>query len=788
MAKAIRNAIAVFVLGASGAWAQELVQRYCVGCHSTAAKAGGLVLQDLDPSHAADQPDIWEKVIRRVSAGEMPPKGMPRPDAAAAGAFTKALTEQLDASAEHRPFAGRPVIRRLNRTEYGNAIHDLLALDTSVSSQLPQDGLAAGFDNIGDALSLSPVLLEQYLKLARKNSYLATGTGESSPVTTSYTSTGPQSVWQGEDMPFGTRGGASVHHYFARDGEYSLRAFLLGGDRLSTADDVRAMSPTEGVRFFQTKIPVKAGAHTFVATFPDDYAEREGPTLNPSGLGGAALGGPVDAQGSAIRPAIDFLLDGKPVKRFEIKGPYPGEAAAYVTGPPILEKVEISGPYNPTGIAETPSRERIFVCRPGQGVTESACAAKIVNTLARRAFRRDVTTADTKPYMDAWRAARLKGNFDEATAAALRRILVAPDFLFRLETDPAGAAPGSVAPVGDFELASRLSFFLWSSIPDDELLNCASRGQLKNPAVLKQQVTRMLADPRAEALVGNFAVQWLGLRAAAEALPDPAAFPEYDAALSDAFQKETQLFVRSVIRENHSILDLIDADYTFVNERLAKFYGIPGVTGPGFRRVSKLEGTERGGILGQGAILVMTSHPNRTSPVLRGNWILTNLLNSPPPPPPPGVPPLDLSPVNGKPLTTRQQVERHRASATCSSCHSRIDPLGFALENFDPIGRWRTRDAGGDIDPSGQLSSGEEIAGPQGLRKYLLNHRDRFVGAIEARLMTFALGRQLESRDQPAIRKVVRDAEAQGYKFSDLILGTVVSVPFRMRQIQENKD
>ena len=774
-------------LAVCGALAQDLTARYCVGCHSAAGKAGGLVLQGLDESHPEAQPDIWEKVIRRVGAGEMPPRGMPRPDAATTAAFVRSLTDGLDAAAERHPFAGRPVIRRLNRTEYGNAIRDLLALDVPVAAELPQDGLAGGFDNIGDALSMSPVLLEQYIKLARKISYMATGTGDASPVTTTYTVTGTQAVWQGEDLPFGSRGGTSLRHYFPRDGEYSLRAFLLGGDRLSTADDVRAMSPTEGVRFFQTRVPVKTGVHTFVVTFPDDFAEREGPVPNPGGLGGAAFGGPVDAQGSAIRPAIDFLVDGKAVKRFEIRGPYAGEAAAYITGPPVLEKVEISGPYNPTGISETASRERIFVCRPGKGVAEAACASKILNTLARRAFRRDVTAEDLKPYRDAWRAARAKGGFDEAIAAALRRMLVAPDFLFRLERDPAGAAPGSAAPVSDFELASRLSFFLWSSIPDDELLNAASRGQLKNPAALRQQVTRMLADPRAEAMVDNFAVQWLGLRAAAEALPDPAAYPEFDSALSDAFQKETLLFVRSVLRENRPILDLVGADYTFLNERLAKFYGVPGVTGPGFRRVSNMKEAQRGGILGQGSMLVMTSHPNRTSPVLRGNWILTNLLNAPPPPPPPGVPPLDVSPVNGKPLTTRQQVERHRASASCASCHARMDPLGFALENFDPVGKWRTRDAGGEIDASGELSSGEEIKGPQGLRDFLLSHPDRFVGAAVSRLATFALGRQLESRDQPAVRKIVRDAAPQGYRFSDLVLGTVNSVPFRMREIQESK-
>lgn len=793
--KALPFALAILLsaLG-TGALAQDnaaplgLINQYCVTCHSQSAKAGGLVLQGLDPAHAAAQPDVWEKVIGRVRSGEMPPRGAPRPDPATASAFTNMLTGDLDAAAERNPFPGRPVIRRLNRTEYGNAIRDLLALDLPISSELPQDGVAGGFDNIGDALSMSPVLLEQYLKLARRISNLATGLGDASPVTTVFPATKTQAAWQGEDLPFGTRGGASVRFYFPRDGEYGLRAFLLGTNRLPVNGDFKFMSPIEGVRFFQAKVQVKAGLHTFVATFPDEFAEREGPTLNASGVGGAAQGGPVDAQGSAIRFGIDFLLDGQRVKQFEIRGPFPGEAADYISGPPVLERVEISGPYNATGVSDTPSRRQIFVCRPARVPDEPACASRILSTLVRRAFRRDVTADDVQPYLKAWRTARVKSSFDDSIAAALRRVLVAPDFLFRLEMDAPGAAPGSVQPVRDFELASRLSFFLWSSIPDDELLNAASKGQLKNPTVLSQQVKRMLADSRAESLVENFAVQWLGLRATAESLPDLAAYPEYDAALGDAFQQETRLFVRSVLREDRSILDLVNADYTYLNDGLAKVYGIPGITGPGFRRVPITGQAQRGGILGQGGILMMTSHTNRTSPVLRGNWILTNLLNSPPPPPPPGVPPLDVSPVDGKPLTTRQQVERHRASAACASCHAKMDPLGFALENFDVLGRWRTKDAGGNIDPSGQLASGEDLSGPAGLRKYLTSHPDQFVGAAVARLMTFALGRQVESRDQPAIRKIVRTAKSDGYKFSDLILGAVDSAPFRMRQTQENKD
>ncbi len=403
----------------------------------------------------------------------------------------------------------------------------------------------------------------------------------------------------------------------------------------------------------------------------------------------------------------------------------------------------------------------------------------------RRAFRRDVTAEDLRPYLSAYRAARLKSSFDESIAGVLRRVLVAPEFLFRLEFDSGAARQGSVYPLKPFELATRLSFFLWSSIPDDDLLNAASTGKLVDPAVLKQQVTRMLADERAQSLVDNFGAQWLGLRALADTQPDADAYPEFDEALREAFQAESRLFIQSVIRENRSALDLVNAEYTFLNERLAKLYGVPGVVGPGFRRVSLASHPERGGLLGQGAVLMMTSHTNKTSPVLRGNWILTNLLNSPPPPPPPGVPPLEQSAIGGKSLTTRQLVERHRASPACSNCHVRMDPLGFALENFDVIGRWRTSDAGGPVDSSSKLPNGETLDGPSGLRASILSRADDFVSGAVGRLMTFALGRQLDGRDQPAIRKIVRETAPGRYRFSDLILGIVNSVPFRMRQAQE---
>lgn len=754
---------------------QGFLDRYCVTCHNQKAKTAGLVLENSGPEHPDAHPGLWERVVRRLNAGEMPPAGLPRPDASSINAFTSGVINDLDAAARRAPYAGRPVIRRLNRLEYSNAIRDLLAIELPVAVELPPDGIADGFDNIGDALSMSPVLLEQYLKVARKVSGIAVGVGDPSPVTEIFLAPEAQSHWLGEGLPFGTRGGIRVRHYFPLDGEYSLRAFI-GRDQLPHA---------EGVRFFQTRVGVKAGSHVVMVTFPDEFAEREGPVPNVAGLGGPALGGPLDTRGSAIHPTIEFRVDSRRVKLFEIGGISVGEAAfAGQPGPPTLDRIEISGPYDVKGAGDTPSQRRIFVCRPATSRDEAACASKILYTLTRRAFRRDVTAADVQPFLAAYTAARLKQSFRSSVAAALRDVLLAPDFLFRLEFDPAGAAPGTAQRISDWELATRLSFFLWSSIPDDQLLDTARSGRLREKAILGQEVQRMLADPRATTMADNFAEQWLGLRGLGELKPDRQIYPEFDSGLMADFEQETRLFVRSVIHENRSVLDLIGANYSYLNERLARVYGIRGVIGPGFRRVSLTDYPERGGLLGQGSILLLTSHTTKTSPILRGKWILDNLLNSPPPPPPPGVPPLDESTANGKKLTTRQQIERHRSNAVCASCHSRMDPWGFALENFDVVGKWRTRDEGGTIDSSARLPNGETFSGPEGLKRVLLS-RPAFVEATVTRLLTYALGRKLDSRDQPAIRGILRQTEAGGYRFQDLIEAIVNSVPFQMRQTQE---
>ena len=750
-----------------------LLKNYCLACHNHSSGSGGLSLEGFSAENPGAHPDVWEKVARKLSAGEMPPPGMPRPGKATLESFTAGLIADLDTAAQETPHAGRPVIRRLNRTEYTNAIRDLLSIELPLADQLPPDGQAAGFDNIGDALSMSPLLLERYLKVARRVSQLAVGVSDPSPVTEIFQATETQALWQGAGMPFGTRGGIRVSYYFPYDGEYDLRAFL----------ERQTLNPRKGVRFFRTRVSVNAGPHAVVVTFPDEFAVREGPVLNVSGPGGTRLGGPLDVLGTAIRPTIDFRLDGRRVKLFEIAGMNASEAAfGGPPGPPTLGRIEIAGPYNVRGVSETPSRKRILLCEPEGTGDEAACASKILSAVVRRAFRRDVTPADVRPFLATYTATRQKQGFEFSLAAALRDVLLAPDFLFRLESDPPSVAPGNAHLVSDFELASRLSFFLWNSIPDDELLDMAGNGKLRDPALLDREVRRMLSDQRASTLVDNFAAQWLGLRGLEEFRPDRKVYPEFDSSLRGAFLRETRLFIRSVIRENRSILDLLGADYTYLNERLARNYGISDVVGPGFRRVSLAGNTERGGLLGQGSILMVTSHPAKTSPVLRGKWVLDNLLNSPPPPPPANVPALDESSGDEKKLTMREQVERHRADPACASCHARIDPLGFALENFDVIGRWRTQDEGASIDPSGSLPNGATFSGPRGLRNLLLNRPERFVGATVERLMTYALGRELGARDQPTVRQIVRSTEAGRYRFSDLIIAIVRSVPFQMRQ------
>jgi hypothetical protein len=593
----------------------EFIRTYCLDCHDSRLKTGGLVLEGLATDSLNDRAEIWEKVVKRLDADEMPPPTAPkRPHPALSHAIKASLIANLDAGAKRRPFAGRTVIRRLNRTEYGNAVRDLLHIDFfPYAGDLPQDGSADGFDNIADSLSISPVLLESYLKVARNVSLLAIGEGDAGRVTERFAASKPQGVWLGEGMPFGTRGGILVKKYFPRDGEYDLRAVLNNAD----------LTPIECVRFFHIRVPVTTGAHTFIVTFPQTLTEREGPVPNLSGAGGRPLGGPVDPKGSVTRPTVMFLLDGKKLKEFEIVGPTASEGAFGARpGPPTLIRAEVSGPYNAGPPSDTASRRHIFICKPRSPSEEPACTANILTTLLRRAWRQNVSPADLKPFQSAFASYRQKNGFELAIGIALRDILVSPGFLFRLEFDPPGAKPAQVYRVNDFDLASRLSFFLWSSIPDDRLLAAATGGRLHAPPVLEGEVRRMLSDGRADS-IENFASQSLGLTEADKFQPDGKLYPEFDEQLRDAFRTEMRLFLRSILRENRSVMDLINANYTFLDERLAALYGIANVKGPGFRRVTLPGDSPRGGVLGMGLILMPTSHTNKTSPVYRGKWILS---------------------------------------------------------------------------------------------------------------------------------------------------------------------
>ena len=736
---------------------RALADRYCVMCHNQKARTGGVSLEGLDWAHPGTSAAVLEKVVRKVRTGEMPPAGLPRPDAATAAAFANELVDALDRYAAANPDPGRPAAHRLNRAEYSNAIRDLLALDTQAGSTLPVDDSGYGFDNIGAVLSVSPALLERYMSAARSISRMAVGDIHMKPGEDEFTvRRSPRNERVSGDLPFDSRGGMSFAYYFPLDAEYRIRVKMAG-------DDSANASP------YEFRLPVKAGLRTVGVTFLRENWKPEIP-IPASQRGGAPAGPPPQRP-----PAeLDLRLDGAQLKRFEVPGG-PGGGSQQV------DKVLIAGPYNPTSPGDTPSRQKIFVCHPTAG-DEDSCAHTILASLARRAFRRPVTEADIQPLMAFYRNGRGEGDFDRGIQKALQAMLVSPDFLYRIERDPPAAG---VCRISDLELVSRLSFFLWSSIPDDQLLALAEQGKLQDPAVLDREVRRMLADPRADALVGNFAGQWLYLRNLAADKPDPEAFPEFDESLRQSFYQETSLFFQSIMREDRSLLDLVDADYTYLNQRLAEHYGVPDIYGSQFRKVT-LTDPNRGGLLGQGSILTVTSYPNRTSVVQRGKWILETLLGAPPPPPPPDVPAFPEKSKDGKQLSMRQAMEQHRANAVCASCHSRMDPLGFALENFDGVGKWRTEDAGAAIDPSGKLPDGTQVSGPAGLKKVLATtRRDDFLTTAAQKMLTYALGRGLEYYDQPAVRSILRESARDNYRFSSLVAAIVHSTPFQMRRTQE---
>ena len=739
------------------------VGTYCVGCHNDRAKTAGLSLQNLDLADVPAHAEVWEKVARKVRSGEMPPSTVRlRPDTQASTAFAAFLEETLDRAAAAHPDPGRATVHRLNRAEYSNAIRDLLGVDVRPGEWLPVDDSGYGFDNIAAVLSTSPALLDRYMSAAHKVSWLAVGDMAQKPVEDIYDAKrdplkGSRNERLNDDLPFDSRAGIVAKHYFPLDAEYVFKVRVLGVQPDGEQPDIDP---------YQVRVPVKAGLHTLGVTSPRENLKPERDA--PAGGVGGGRGGTTE-----IPWPVDLRLDGARLKRFDV----------VAATSPEINKLVVGGPYAPAGRGDTLSRRRIFVCHASQPAREPACARTILTALARRAFRRPVTKTDVDPLYAFYEQRRAVADFESGIQAAIEAMLVAPEFLFRIEQDPASAKPGEPHRVTDVELASRLSFFLWSSIPDEELLALAERGGLSDPAALERQVRRLLDDPRADALVSNFAGQWLQLRNVDTVKPDPILLP-FDEALRQAFLTETTLVVSSIVREDRSLLDLLSADYTFVNQRLAEHYGIPRIYGSQFRRVA-LADVNRRGLLGQGSVLTVTSYPNRTSVVQRGKWILENLLGTPPPPPPADVPALKAAP-HGKLLTMREQMEAHRTNPTCAACHARMDPIGFALENYDAIGKWRTEDAGTAIDARGTLPDGTEFEGPAGLSQLLLTkYRDDFVRTATEKLLTYALGRGVEHFDAPTIRSIGRQAARDNYRISSLVLAIVNSAPFQMRKASD---
>jgi hypothetical protein len=758
---------------------QRVLTQYCQGCHNDTSKAGNFSVQALRTADPAAHADAFEKVLRKVQLGEMPPRGRPAPPKQTLQQFTSYLAGSLDRSAAVKPDPGRATLRRLNRVEYANAVRDLLDLNIDVSKDLPADDSGHGFDNIAEVLTVSPTLMDRYIRVAGRVSRTATGLASRAPVTTDFRPVQDPYVNQraSDALPLDSRGGGAFPFHAPYDGSYRITV------------DINQASGTETRRLPENRIemtaPLTAGQHSIGASFPRRLTlEQSLVPLTPQTLRGPR---------PSTKPAdiaLDIHVDGARVKRLMVAAHASGVLDTGELSPQVIyardvQQISVQGPINPKGAGSTPSRRRIFSCWPSAKMTEAACARSILARLTRHAYRRPVTDADLAPLLKMYAQGRLDGGFENGIEAAVQMVLVSPHFLFVREADPAGAAPGAVHRLGDLELATRLSLFLWSSIPDAPLLALAEKNQLGNPAILKREVTRMLADPKAMALTQNFAGQWLYLRRLEFQTPDKLAFPAFDTRLRGAMLTETNLFFDSVVRENRSATDLLDADYTFLNQRLAEHYGIPGIYGSSFRRVTLDEGSNRGGLLGQASILTVTSYNDRTSIVLRGKWILDNLLAAPPPPPPANVPALED--VKGaKLLTVREQMELHRANPVCASCHSRMDPLGFALENFDAVGAWRQTVSGRKIDVATEMSDGTKFEGPKGLRTVLLAHKDAFVEAFTERLMTYAMGRGVTGADMPAIR-AVRDAAAKDDdRIHAIILGIVQSVPFTMRRTPQS--
>ena len=767
---------------------REFLNRYCITCHNETARTAGLMLDQANVVNVSEDAPVWEKVIRKLRAGQMPPPQMPRPTQVSLDAFTTYLKTELDRVAADNPNSGRSPVQRLNRTQYANAIRDLLAVEIDSASLLPADDSRHGFDNIGDVLTVSPVLLERYLSAARKIRRIAIGDPDAGPAFETYNISKylMQDDRASEDLPFDSRGGIAVRHYFPLDAEYIIQVRLQRNSR----ELIRGLLEEP----HQLDIRLDGGRLRLLTIGGERYG-RSASIFSSGGTGDPAQENYERTADEALEvrfPAaagvhlvqVAFLKENsvpeKPLQPRMTQDDY----LQYKGGEPAVAKVSIGGPYDAKGLGETASRRKIFLCRPAVSQEEGPCAEKILSTLARRAYRRPLTDEDLRTLLRFYRAGSSEGGFEVGIGKALQRILVGPEFLFRIEQDPENVAQNTAYEITDLELASRLSFFLWSSIPDDELLDLAEGGKLSDSVVLEEQVRRMLSDSRSQALVDNFGAQWLHLRNLRSMIPDLEAFPYWDENLRRAFQQETELFFGSILREDRSVLDLLRADYTFVNERLAQHYGIPEIYGSHFRRVT-LSDERRRGLLGQGSILTVTSYPNRTSPVLRGKWVLDNVLGTPPPPPPPNIPELRDRDEGGKILSMRQQMEQHRSNPVCASCHRLMDPLGFALENFDAIGRWRMTEGSTPIDSSGVLPDGTQFEGPVELSKILVRKKEEFIYTVTEKLLTYALARGIEYYDAPAVRKILQEAAASDYRWSSLILGIVKSTPFQMRRAQE---
>ncbi len=756
-----------------------MLDQYCVTCHNEKMKLPAglpLYLDKADLNNVSADLVVWERVIKKLNVGAMPPQGLPRPDAKTMDGFRAWLSHSLDTAEESDIHPGRFPLHRLNRTEYHNAIRDILGLDIDVSELLPTDSSDAGFDNVSSALKVTPILLERYVTAAVRISAVAVGDPKAEAAEQEFpVRLDLSQKTHIEGLPIGTRGGTLVHYNFPADGEYQLSGSLFrtvdsadtgieGQDAPNqfeiTIDGVRALLATFGgpedhlksrlnisamrdevARRMTARVPVKAGPHDIGFTFIERPPRSQDP-FAPS-----------------LRMSEDIHVG---------------------ADLPKLSHVTIKGPLAITGVSDSPVRARLFVCHPSSAANEHACANQILSRVAHLAYRRPLTDQDLEPLMKFFEEGRKTGDFDGGIRAALPRILASPAFIFRAEQDPASVSPNTPHAVSDLELASRLSFFLWSSIPDEELLKAAGEGKLHEPVVLERQVHRMLADDKARALTTNFPDQWLALRNLAKSAPDLLQFPNWDLNLSEAMQRETELLFDTILHEDRSALDLLNADYAFVNERLAQHYGIPGIHGDTFRRV-KLTDPNRFGLLGQGSILTLTSVATRTSPVFRGKWVLTNLLDTPPLPPPPNVPPLAEASAKAGPKTMRERMDEHHANAVCASCHKTIDPVGFALENFGPVGLWRTETESGPVDAAGVLTDGTKVDSPAALRQALSSRPNVFVGTLTEKLLIYALGRGLDTYDQAVVRRIVSDAAKNDYRMSSIILGIVESKPFEMR-------